>query len=88
MRVNKIIFCNDDLMYSKLNSMSIIKMYKDYTGPEIAKKFGVCKHTIYKILKRHKIPIRNNRDAQKIRLKRHKVKGHPRNNIRIPLKKL
>jgi hypothetical protein len=62
-------------------------MYKDYTGPEIAKKFGVCKHTIYKILKRHKIPIRNNRDAQKIRLKHHKVKGHPRNNIRVPSKK-
>jgi len=71
-------------MRSKLDPSSIIKMYKDYTGPEIAKKFGVSKHSIYKILKKHKIPIRNNRDAQKIRLKRHKVEGRPKNNFRIP----
>lgn len=67
---------------------SIKKLYGRYSGPEIARKLGISKSTVYRKLRKLNIEVRSNYEAQKSRLKYHKIEGRPRNRIKIPSTRL
>jgi len=58
-----------------VNPQMIADLYEKFTGPEIARKLKISKFTVYKKLRQMNTHIRNQIEAQKFRLRYHKIKG-------------